>query len=154
MNLYELDYIFLTVTVLLFIEDLKLVLKIAGKDVNRIIFLVMMLTVSPVITIVLFVMVKYTGVFRSDCLIFDKMKPVGIWILLTEAEILHQYEKEFFYEKHFVRLLGGGTVLILLPILTLKSLCRLNKAIYALFNCVSVAYIVLACYYESKKEAG
>lgn len=145
----EWDYILLVISILLFIEDIKLLLKIAGKTVNQNMFMGMMLAISPVITIVLFVINKYTVVFSSGCL--ARMKPIAILILLIEVEILHQHDRELFYEKQIARLLGIGTVLIFLPILVLKSKCRINIAVYVLFNCTSIAYIVLVCYYEKKK---
>ncbi|MBR3771130.1 MAG: hypothetical protein IKL07_02560 [Clostridium sp.] len=140
MLLNEWDYILLVISTLLFIEDIKLLLKIAGKTVNENMFMGMMLAITPVITIILF----SSGYLAS-------MKPIGILILLIEAEILHQYDRELFYEKQFARLLGIGIVLIFLLILVLKSLARINIVVYVLFNCTSVAYIVLVCYYEKKK---
>lgn len=150
--LHESDYIFLIASVLIFIDGVRFVLKIAGKTVNENVFLGIMLSVSPIITFVLFLLSQYTNFSPGNWFVFDESKSIETFVIIFEIKILYQSVDDLFYEELITRLLEPCIILVLIPIFIYKSICRLNAGIYVAFAGINIVYIILICYYMNKKR--
>ncbi|SES65417.1 hypothetical protein [[Clostridium] polysaccharolyticum] len=150
--MHESDYIFLIASVLIFIDGVRFVLKIAGKTVNENVFLGIMLSVNPIITFVLFLLSQYTNFSPGNWFVFDESKSIETFVIIFEIKILYQRMDDLFYEELITRLLEPCIILVFIPIFIYKSICRLNAGIYAAFAGINIVYIILICYYMNKKR--